>query len=113
MTELNTHTSSVEVQFSGNAKTYHYLITAVQWAVLADPDFQGRDMRVVTPGKVKDGRLSTSVANVIGVQATAHPSAVLPILAVVTPEYIALATQAVIDAEAKAAAAADALGAAQ
>lgn len=102
---MNFHTASVEVQFSGNARTYHYLTSPGQWCTIANALKEQREIRVVTPGKVKDDRLSVSVATVVSCQSIAHPEAVLPIVALVEPAGLDLAKWAVTEHERIAAAA--------
>lgn len=100
---LEYHTASVEVQFTGNAKTYHFLTDSVQWVALSNALDAGREIRVVTPGKLKDDRLSVSVATVVGACATAHPDAVLPIVCVVPADGLETAKSAVALIEQRAA----------
>lgn len=102
---LDSHTASVEVQFSGNARTYHYLTDSVEWCAINKSLEEQREIRVVTPGKVKDDRLSVSVATVVSCQPVAHPEAVLPIVAVVSSYNLSLAKWAVTEHERIAAAA--------
>jgi hypothetical protein len=102
---LDQFKSSVEVQFSGNAKTYHYLCDAVQWCALNDGLGQKKDMRVVVPGKVKDGRLSLSIANVLSVSEGrgAHPGAELAVVQVIDPLGIDISRYTVVLADERAA----------
>lgn len=104
MQTLAYHTASLEVQFSGNARTYHYLCTAGQWVQATQACEQKRELRAVVPGKIKDGRLSLSIVTVLSATPGAHPDAVLPIVSLVPGEDIAFAKAAVMEAEQKSAA---------
>lgn len=108
---LSRYGASLEVQFSGNAKTYHYLCSAGQWVAASGYLLNKEEARVVIPGKIKDDRLSVSVATVLGASATAHPEAVLPIVSLISPDDLLLGKFAVTVAEQKAAALSNAQGA--
>lgn len=107
---LANHTASVGVQFSGNARLYHYLITSVDWVAISRALEAKQEVRVVTPGKVKDDRLSVSVATVVECSPKVHADAVLPIVGVVNPIGLNYAKFAVLEAERIAAAVAASAG---
>lgn len=98
MDNLAHHTASVAVQFSGNAKVYYYRCTQLDADQALHALDQKQDMRVVVPGKIKDDRLSLSIANVIGVHHAAHADAVLPVVEVLNPHEISFAKAIVAQA---------------
>lgn len=113
MQHLEYHTSSLAVQFSGNAKVYYYLCNAGEWTLALAALDAKKELRAVVPGKIKDDRVSLSIANVIGVHVVAHAEAVLPITALILPDALVLAKLSVAYNDQKVAAGLDAQGAVQ
>lgn len=111
MDALMYHTASVAVQFSGNKNTYHYLVRSDEWAGIGRALSEGKEVRVIVPGKVKDDRLSLSIATVTAIADTAHAEAVLPIVGWISPDAIDFAKTVVVFKEQQAAALGDAQGA--
>lgn len=92
---------SLAVQFSGNKNVYHYLmVDQVQLPVIK------AGTRVVVPGKIKDGKLSLSIATVCedSNPAIVHDEAVLPLVQIIDPSNLANVTEIVRQQEAKVAA---------
>lgn len=83
----------VEVQFTGNAKTYSYLIPDTD----ADHAAANPGVRVVVVSKMKDdGTASLSIATIVGVgQCSEEVAATLkPYVQIVNPASLALAVAA-------------------
>lgn len=100
---LDHYTCSVEVQFSGNAKTYHFLCNAAQYVAAQAYLARKLDTRVVVPGKIRDRRLSLSIANVLSTTPTAHAGAEHAIVEILPPLGIDIAMHTVLLAEQRAA----------